>query len=69
MSGTDRTDDAAIRVGPIEVAPVDGRVHVSVGVEGVTTATDAAAPIWCTRCSKRSTRRTRGGQSAAGGSE
>ena len=31
-----RTDDTPIRVGPIEVAPVDGRVHVSLGAEGVT---------------------------------
>ena len=36
MSGRNRTDSTPIRVGPIEVAPIDGRVHVSVGVEGVT---------------------------------
>lgn len=37
MSGRNRTDDTPIRVGSIEVASVDGgRVHVSVGDEGVT---------------------------------
>ena len=36
MSGRNRTDGTPIRVGRIEVAAVDGRVHVSVEAEGVT---------------------------------